>query len=170
MGSNYYWNHSRRGDTRTLLDRLKGEENLPWRAPLKPDYARNATETDFAHVLKLSAGGAYCFDCNLSLLIKDGDKTIDVHDACPGCGLVWSLDEYWAKCKTERPYKGVGMCSHISWAQDPETVKKICRRLGNRSALLTGESELQFTGATFLEYLERYVRSESTDGIGYIFC
>jgi hypothetical protein len=167
MGSNYYWNHSNRGDTRSWLDKFKREEELPWRAPLKPDY-KDATETDFAHVCKLSAGGAYCFDCNQTLVVKFGDKT-EVLDACPKCGTTWTLEDYWAKCRTERPYTGVGMCTHVSWAQDPETVKKICRRLGNRSALLTGESDLQFTGATFLEYLERYVRSESTDGIGYIF-
>ena len=131
------------------------------------------------HIGKRSAAGPYCWDCGVTLC-SGGESAIhmsthDFLDACYKCGLTAaktsSLSEGpvavelgFAKPATERP-RGVRGCSSFSWAQDPETVLRICRERPDET-LIVDEYERVMTCAEFVTMLDANCPVRFTHSVG----
>ena len=175
MGTNFFW-------------KLDGPEPLPTavtvvlptgeHVELEPTYIDDMDPR--IHIGKRSAAGPYCWTCGVTLC-SGGESAIHMstHEflkSCPKCGLTMektkSLSEGpvavelgFAKPATERP-RGVRGCSSFSWAQDPETVLRICRERPDEP-LIVDEYERVMTCAEFVAMLDancpvRFTRSVGT--------
>lgn len=145
MGTNFYW----RVESPTLPTGHQVEINID-------------TIDPSIHIGKRSAAGPYCYDCGTTLC-RDGEAHVHDgppvrhyanghvvmsdylerererwHQTCPGCG---------------KRSEDVGRACSFSWAQDPETVKRICRERPD-DVLIEDEYGDTFTGAGFLAELD----------------
>lgn len=139
-------------------------------------------DNPITHIGKRSAAGAYCWDCRQTLC-AGGEAAVHsgsghFREACPKCGKsprkvsltdggAASVELGFTKPSTEPP-TGVGSTASFSWAQDPETVRRICADRPN-DALIVDEYGQKLTGAEFLTMLKCNCAIEFTDSIGEAF-
>jgi hypothetical protein len=173
MGTNFYW---------VVPGCEPREHTLPTGETI--EIRRGYDDMDpKVHLGKRSGAGMFCWDCRVTLC-KGGNEMLHTgrsewFDRCPLChkserdriptrfDRALSAEEA-PEAVTDR--NGVSYCCSFSWAQNPETVRRIlAEEMGSDRPLVEDEYRKTYTAREFVEVLAD-CPIEFTELIGREFC